>query len=145
MLTELCLYLNNWFDRNQPHYFGDFIISNGALRSVSEGDILVPNQYYRIVGSVFNDGVYKHDSEQLIDETFNGAVWMMAVPPDVISTATEIAMWQAKYGGVDSEAMSPFSSESFGGYSYSKSSSNTSTNPTWQTVFNDRLRRYRKI
>ena len=145
MLTELCLYLNNWFDREQPKYFGNFTISNGVLRSVSEGDILVSNQYYRVCGSVFNDGVYKHNSEQLIDETFNGAVWLMAVPPDVVSIATEISMWQQKYGGADSEAMSPFQSESFGGYSYSKSSSNTSSNPTWQTVFSDRLRRYRKI
>lgn len=150
MLTEMCLYLKNWFDFEQPKYFGIFKIENGALTSLNDGDILVPNQYYRIVGSTFNDGVYKHSGETLIDETFNGAVWLMAVPPDVVSLATEIKEWQTKYGGVESENMSPFSSESFGGYSYSKLSGGTknssvNSTPTWQGVYADRLARYKKI
>ena len=73
----------------------------------------------------------------------------MAVPKDVISLATEIGLWQAKYGGVDSENMSPYQSESFNGYSYTKASGSASGSvssvPTWQSVFGDRLRRYRKI
>lgn len=146
MLTELCLYLKNWFDRNQPKYFGLFEIRNGIL-SIVNGDIIIKTgQYYRIVGSVFNDGVYKHGSEHLIDETFDGAVWLMAVPPDVVSLATEIAAWQTKYGSSDSTNMSPFNSESFAGYSYSKSGGGGSSSvPTWQSVYADRLRGYRKI
>lgn len=144
MLTELCLYLKNWFDRNQPKYYGLFEIRDGVI-SIINGDIIIKmNQYYRIVGSVFNDGVYKHGSEHLIDETFEGAVWLMAVPADVITLSTEIAAWQAKYGTVDSTNMSPFNSESFAGYSYSKSGGSSSV-PTWQSVYADRLRRYRKI
>ena len=150
MLTELCLYLKNWFDLDQPKFFGRFKIENGTLISLNDGDMgILENQYYRIVGSTFNDGVYKHGSEQLIDESFNGAVWLMAVPPAVISLVTEIALWQEKYGSVDSSNMSPFNSESFAGYSYSKSSGGSSASsssvPTWQGVFADRLRRYRKI
>ena len=147
MLNEICMYLKNWFDYRQPKYFGEFKIENGVLTPDVE---IKENQYYRIVGSLFNDGVYKKGSEELTDETFNGAVWLMAVPKDVITLATEIAMWQEKYGGVSSENMSPFQSESFGGYSYSKASGGNneatgSSVPTWQGVYGARLRRYRKI
>lgn len=151
MLSQICLYLKNWFDRNQPKFFGKITISNGVITSPYEfGELCKAKQYYRIVGSVFNDGVYKHGSEELTDEEFDGAVWLMAVPPDVVGLAGEIADWQAAYGGVNSQNMSPYQSESFGGYSYSKSSGNSSSGsgssvPTWQAVFYDRLRRYKKI
>jgi hypothetical protein len=105
-------------------------------------------QYYRIIGSTFNDGVFKHGSESLIDETFDGSVWLMAVPPDFVSLATEISMWQEKYGTAESENMSPYASESFGGYSRTKASGGSSSKssvPTWQGVFADRLGRYKKI
>lgn len=150
MLSELCLYLNNWFNYNQPRFYGLFKVEDGVLISINDGDMGIKDgQYYRIIGSVFNDGVYKHGSEELIDEDFNGAVWLMAVPRDVISLCTEIETWQEQYGSATSSNMSPFQSESFGGYSYSKSSggsaeSNSSV-PTWQAVYADRLRRYKKI
>lgn len=150
MLTEICLYLKNWFDFKQPKYFGKFTIEDGVLSYSGTGMVIQTNQYYRIVGSVFNDGVYKKGSEQLTDEVFEGAVWLMAVPKDVISLATEIGLWQAKYGSLDSQNMSPYQSESFGGYSYSKSSGGNAENsgssvPTWQSVYGARLRRYKKI
>ena len=151
MLSELCLYLKNWFNWNQPKYIREFTISEGHIVDFDEDTEIQTNQYYRIVGSVFNDGVYKHDgSEKLIDETFNGAVWLMAIPPDVIGLAAEIEAWQEKYGGVDSQSMSPYQSESFGGYSYSKGSGGNSVNSdasvsTWQGAFADRLKRYKKI
>lgn len=146
MLSAICDYLNNWFDYNQAKFFGDFTVEDGKLNIDAD---IPEGQYYRIVGSVFNDGVYKHDgTESLTAETFNGAVWLMAVPKDLIALAAEIVAWNTKYAGIDSEAMSPFQSESFGGYSYSKASGGTSSSssvPTWQGVFADRLRRYRKI
>lgn len=147
MLSQICLYLKNWFNYNQPKFFGKFSIEDGQLNIA--GDIQ-ENQYYRIVGSVFNDGVYKRGKESLQDEAFDGAIWLMAVPQDVIDLAAEIAAWQAKYGGIDSENMSPYQSESFGGYSYSKGSGGSSEKtgssvPTWQSVFGARLRRYKKI
>ena len=151
MLSEMCLYLKNWFNWNQPKYFGKFKVEDGVLISLNDGNMgIKTGQYYRIVGSVFNDGVYKHGSESLIDESFDGAVWLMAVPPDAESLATEISLWVTKYGGVDSQSMSPYNSESYGGYSYSKSgggssSVSASSVPTWQSVFADRLGRYRKV
>lgn len=152
MLTIICHYLKNWFNYGQPKYFGTFTIKDGQL--VKEGayanTAIQENQYYRIVGSVFNDGVYKHGTETLTDETFDGAVWLMAIPQDVISLAEEIEAWQELYGGIDGQNMSPYQSESFGGYSYSKASGGSSSSsdslvPTWQGVFADRLRRWKKL
>lgn len=147
MLTELCKELNNWFNYNQPKYFGDFAISEGRL--VNDHD-LQDGQYYRIVGSLFNDGVHEHPADDLVDEIFNGALWAMAVPPSVIELAQKIQDWQDKYGGVDSEAMSPYQSESFGGYSYTKKSGGGSDGSadiagSWQGAFASELNQWRKI
>ena len=149
MLTELCKELNNWFNYNQPKHFDVFKIENGQI----VGDYgLQDGQYFRIVGSVFNDGVYKHPAEDLEDEIFDGALWEMAIPRDVISLAEDIEDWKDKYQSLDSPAMSPFTSESFGGYSYSKGSSgsgsssgNIDLSRTWQGAFADRLNHWRKI
>lgn len=146
MLTELCKEINNWFE--YAKFFGTFTIEDNVITgnySLQDG------QYFRIVGSVFNDGVYKFGDElDLADETFTGAIWAMAVPKEVIALADDIKDWSDKYLGVDSAAMSPFNSESFGGYSYSKSggsssSGNVDLSGTWQGAFADRLNHWRKI
>lgn len=144
MLTELCQELRNWFDLDRR--FGTFEISGGTLTA----DFLKPNQYYRIVGSVFNDGVHKYAdaTDTLTDETFDGAVWALGIPKAVIDLSDEIDTWQSKYGA-DSPAMSPYVSESFGGYSYNKGSSNVGSNSytgtSWQAAFASRLNKWRKI
>lgn len=153
MLTELCQELRNWFERDK--YFGTFAIEGGQLADCS---FLQDGQYFRIIGSVFNDGVHKYEPnninrEQFHDEVFKGAIWAMAVPPAVIALSDKIDEWTDKYDGVDSANMSPYSSESFGGYSYSKSSgggSSASKNrgngaPTWQSMFANELNKWRKI
>lgn len=56
-IFEVCSYLKNWFDRNQSKYFGNVSIINGAL---SETYDLKVGQYFRIVGSTLNDGVYQY-------------------------------------------------------------------------------------
>jgi hypothetical protein len=142
ILTEICEYLNNYFwDKKMQ---GTFTISNGEITvpALKEG------QYFRIIGSVFNDGVHQNPDRNLTDETFEGEVWAMAVPQTVIAIASDVKDWQTKYGNVNSEAMSPFNSESFAGYSYSKSGSgnaNSGSNITWQDVFAGRLNKYRKL
>lgn len=142
-MTEVFQYLRNWFDRNQPKYYCNFKIERGVL----VGDYkLATGQFYRIIGSALNDGVYKYGSDELEDEEFEGAIWLMAVPRDVRNLITEIEAWQEKYGGIDSANMSPYQSESFRGYSYTKASGGSSSSiPTWQSVFADRLGRYKKL
>lgn len=149
MLSEVCAYLRNWFDKNQPKTFGEIVIENGSLSTDCK---LKQNQYFRIIGSTFNDGVYKNDSNlTLTDEVFKGAVWAMSPPLDFINLVAEISAYQTKYGGVDSQAMSPYNSENFfGDYSYSKSSGGSSDTSkdksgTWQGAYGARLARWRKI
>ena len=149
MLTDLCQELRNWFDRNQPKWYGDFTIENGAL--VLSGDIaLKDGQYFRIIGSALNDGVYQYGgNETLTDESFTGSIWAMAVPPTVIALSNEIDEWIEKYESIDSQNMSPFQSESFGGYTYSKGSGGGSVASGgglfWQDVFKGKLNHWRKI
>ena len=150
MLTEVCQELRNWFEKDK--HIGAFTIEGGQL---TDSSFLQDGQYFRIIGSVFNDGVHKYEPtnakrEVLHDEVFDGAIWAMAVPPTVIALSERISAWQAQYGGVSSAAMSPFQSESFGGYSYSKGSGSSSGSggsavPTWKSVFADELNRWRKI
>lgn len=153
MIDELCNELKNWFDETSDgerrRYYGMFHIENGSIDLVGTG--IQEGQYYRIVGSVFNDGVHQHPADDLTDETFIGSVWAMAIPQEVIALSAEIDDWIAKYQTPDSAAMSPFTSESFGGYSYSKGSSSSSTGSgsgqagTWQNAFAARLSKWRRI
>lgn len=150
MLTELCHELKNWFDRDQPKFYGKFIIEDGVIISRNDGDLGIKNgQHFRIIGSVFNDGVHLNPADDLVDEEFDGAIWAMAIPQEFVLLAGEIKAWQDKYGGIDSEAMSPFQSESFGGYSYSKGGSGVSNRAssvtTWSNTFASRLNKWRKI
>lgn len=149
MLTEICQYLRNWFARDK--LLGDFVISGGEL-TYSDGTALslLYGQYFRIIGSVFNDGVHKWGDEEdaLTDETaFDGAVWPMAVPPGMIALDAEITAWQEKNGSLDSYNMSPFQSESAFGYSYAKKYAGGSAQQcvTWQSQFAARLAPWRKI
>lgn len=142
MLTELCQELHNWFDRER--HTGTFTIEGGNITA----PFLVEGQYFRIIGSLLNDGVWQYGAGGLTDETFDGAVWSLGIPLAVLDLAEEIDVWNAKYGGVEGVAMSPFTSESFGGYSYSKTSSGSSASSqaaTWQQMFARRLNRWRKL
>lgn len=148
LMDEICGYLNNWFlvKPNGIHK-GTFEISDGSI----DCDFLQENQYFRIVNSVFNNGVHKYPSSDLSDEEFTGEIWAMAVPPAVIALMDEIQAWNEKYGSANSVNMSPFTSESFNNYSYSKRSgasgngSSGSAPMTWKDAFGARLTRWKKL
>ena len=151
MLNEVCLEIRNFFDRDLPKIFGEITISEGSIVNADFLSVIKENQYFRIVGSVFNDGVYQYTSElKLTDEVFDGAIWLMRVPRDFLTLVAEIEDWQAKYGVVGNDAMSPFNSESFGGYSYSKSGGSASGDgsssggASWQAAYATRLKAYRR-
>lgn len=140
MLTELCAELKNYFlqDRDADIHYGKYTISSGSI----EIPFLIAGQYFRIVGSVLNDGVYQYPVSDLADETFSGAVWAMSVPPAVISLADEIAEWNEK----NAETLaSPYTSESFGGYSYTKATSDDGGAYAWQNQFASRLNKWRRL
>lgn len=145
-LDILCAELKNYFikDRSAIH-LGDFEVKDGM---VSPLDFVKQGQYFRIVGSDLNDGVYLYNGEpmDLKDEVFNGAIWAMSVPPIVLALAADIDAWRAKNEALDSENMTPYTSESFDGYSYSKGgNSRGGTATSWQSQFADRLKPYRRL
>lgn len=142
MLYELCLELNNFFE--YAKYIGDITIEDGNVKT----EFLSDGQYFRIVGSVFNDGVYQYPQTELKDETYHGGIWAMAVPNEVIALADEIEEWKEKYLSVNSQAMSPYTAESFGGYSYQKdgpSGGEGASQISWQSIYADRLKGWRKL
>lgn len=141
MLNEICGYMKNWFSDDSDKHFGTFKIENGKIMPL---DFVQPGQYFRIVGSVFNDGIYCNDDTlQLIDEVFSdGAVWSMRIPKEIIDLDAEITAWMEK--NADTLA-SPYSSESFGGYSYTKASGSNNSGYTWINAFRKRLERWKKI
>lgn len=141
MIEQILNYIHNYFEKDIVH--GTFTVSSGAL----DVDFLQDDQYFRIKGSVFNDGVHRFPTSDLIDESFHGEIWAMAVPPAVIALSNEIEEWVTKYGD---QMDSPYQSESFGGYSYTKKSSGGSVNDgndasDWRSVFRTRLNHWRKI
>ena len=155
MLTELCQYLKNWFELDQIS--GKVTITDGNITVVSDSLLfsdgnpatILPGQYIHIEGSVYNNGVFQYGEDQLTDETFNGTVWLMGVPQAIIDLDAKITEWRQKYESVSSPAMSPFNSESFKGYSYSKGTVSNGAGAEgalgWQTVFYPQLAPWRKI
>lgn len=139
MLTEICAELKNYFlkNREQDIHTGTFTITDGTI----DLDFLQNGQYFRIVGSVFNDGVHQYQDGTMTDETFEGAIWAMYVPKHIEELANEIESWIADNSDVIN---SPYSSESFGGYSYSKATGDSVT-ATWQGQFKNRLDPYRRL
>lgn len=133
MLEELLFHLKNWFVKSSQN--GRFTIEGGELSL----PFLVEGQYYRISGSIFNDGLHYVGDTTLSDETFDGTVYALAIPKAVINLAAEIEAWQEKNG------MSPYQSESFGGYSYTKATDSNGVPVTWQSEFRGRLNPWRKI
>ena len=138
ILTEICAEIRNYFEVPNGRHFGTFTISGGSIAPL---DFLQEGQYFRIVGSVFNDGVYQYPATSLTDEVFEGAVWAMAVPPTLIALSAEIE----EYNKSDAGNASPFTSESFGGYAYTKATDASGAPIGWQKAFASRLNRWRKL
>lgn len=128
---EMCASLRNYFALDPIS--GEFTIKDSEITVPG----LVRGQYFRIDGSVFNDGVHRYGEIAMNgDETFTGTITPMAVPPAFEAVASEIEEWKQKNADVIN---SPYQSESFGGYSYTKGSA------SWQGVFAKRLNRWRKL
>ena len=142
MLTEICAEIKNYFSYGKDKHAGDFKIVEGTIVGLD-----LPTEYFAIFGSHFNNGVHKVSDVDLIDEEFHGAVWIMSPPAAFLALVNEIKAWQAANGAVDSSAMSPFNSESFGGYSYTKSAGYAAAanqSNGWQGAYADRLKMYRR-
>ena len=148
MLTEVCQYLRNWFEREK--LFGWFKVEGGILTRMDGTALpILDEQYFRVVGSVFNDGVHKlgDSADVLKDEpAFPGAVWLMSVPPVIVQLSDDVDAWKTANAAA---LASPYLSESFGGYSYSLRSGSDAggqaTGLSWESQFASRLGPWRKI
>ena len=167
-IEALCAETHNWFT-DKP-VIDDWKIEGGSLAL----PFLSVGQFFRIVGSKFNDGIYimgpdgkvAHDIDwklpfeeghtwdpiptviwkevegfTLADEEFHGGIWPMSIPKSFIQLAEEIKT----YNDSDMAKPTPYISESFGGYSYSKGVGSTgNADNSWQKVFGTKLKRWRK-
>ena len=134
MLYTIMKSIKNFFPTSKC-VDGEFIIEGGtiSLPFISEG------QYFLIEGSVMNDGVYCYPVDSLSDEAFNGFVTLLNPPKDFLDLVSEIESY------VKTNAPSAYTSESFGGYSYSKSSNSGGGLADWSSAFRERLNVWRRV
>ncbi len=119
-------------------YGGEFEVKNGGI----ELPFLLDGQYFRIVGSVFNDGVYQYPATELKDEKFCGAIWALAIEPAFLDLVEKIEAWETenrkKNKGI-------YQSESFAGYSYTLKTGRNGRAYSWKDEFYSDLQKWRKI
>lgn len=135
MLEEILMYLNNWFTVPDGKTVGTYKVENGSITL----PFLKDGQYFRIVGSIHNDGLHQYPASDLTDEKFEGVIYPLAIPKVIIRLSEDISAWAAK------NEPSAFTSESFGGYAYSKATNEKGIAAGWEDVFSSRLAPWRKL
>lgn len=139
MLEAVLNHLHNWFPVHGAARTGAHEIVSGELMA----DYLKPGQYFRIEGSVFNDGLHRWPCSEvdcLVDEAFDGTVTPLAVPKAVIELAEKIGEYCEKNPATDKV------SESFGGYSYSRGTDgNGAASGGWTLAFRKELNCWKKV
>lgn len=138
MIYDVMKSINNFFEDENGYNYGTWEIKDGLITL----PFLLNNQYFRIIGSVFNDGVYKYDANlELVDETFDGTIVALKPPKAFMDLVDEIQAFNDKYGTI-----TPYTSESFQNYSYSKASGTNGTGQiTWMDAYRSKLNKWRKL
>lgn len=142
VLEDVLGYIHNWFERDTLST-GECVIEDGTLPA---GLGIPEGAWYRIQGSLLNDGMHLRGDDGLVDEAFTGTITTHAIPKALLAVVEEVSEWTRTYGFA---ASSPYQSESFGGYSYSKGSQGTTSGGTpssgWQAAFAGRFTKWRKL
>lgn len=133
MLYEVMNSIHNFF--TYESHDGTFRILNGSLAL----PFLRNGAFFRISGSLLNDGVYQYPA-QLMDEEFTGNVSLLAPPKSFLQLVSEIEKYeeQASKAGL-------YKSESFGDYSYTLLADESGGVLSWQSRFKYRLNAWRKM
>ena len=139
MLEEVLGYLKNWFMVEKIN--GEFVIDKGKIQFPEGATIPEPEQYIRIFGSVFNDGLHMMFDDSLTDEVFTGTIWLLAVPTAVIKLSMEIGEYMLEMPN----PATALKSESFDGYSYTRITRSDGTLVDWRDAFYHKLARWRKL
>jgi len=147
MIEQVCATIHNYFETDKNTgipmiYPNRYKIENGSITL----PFLLENQYFRILGSEMNDGVYQYPATGLTDETFDGVIWKMRPPKAFLEMVAEIEDWMDKYGDT---MKNPYQSEDvIGVYRYTKMTTGKVTGDyiaTWDNVFKDRLKEWRRL
>lgn len=141
-MNKILSYLKNYFYRFGEK--GTYAITDNQIEVRGN---YVAGQYIRLTGSLLNDRVVKVENvedntitlTEAINEVFDGAIYSLAIPRELIELAEEIKAYEkdTPKGG--------YVSESFGNYSYSKATGQNGGVANWKDVFKDELKPYRKI
>lgn len=149
MIDEVCAYIHNYFevDDNTGErmiYPDTYTISGGVITL----PFLIAGNYFRIIGSELNDGIYKYPvaNGTLDDETFTGVIWKMRPPKEFLKIVENIEDWVDKYGDV---MRNPYQSEDvIGVYRYTKMTTGKVTGDyiaTWQNAYKNQLNQWRRL
>lgn len=148
-LEDILYHIHNWFERDAVPVRGCEIQDGALPASVTSG--MVARQWYRIEGSLLNDGLHQHPATDLEDETFDGTVTSLAIPRPLLRVAEEIQEYiDATADARQTALASPYASESFDGYSYELRSDLTANSGSqgltgWQAEFASKLNTWRKM
>lgn len=140
-LSRICARLKNHFLRDK--YNGTFTLVSGTAPLTA----LLDGQFFTIVGSALNDGVFQNTAESLSKlkpETFTGHIWTMSVPVDFLELVEDIDKLNAKVEELGLQDKG-YASESFGGYSYSLNGSAPAYMQEWAKRINSGLSVYQKM
>ena len=132
-LFELLTYLRNFFP-GKKWEFSDFQITGGKIELPELWD----GSHYLVEGSRRNDGIHVYGDNDLLPETFTGTVTELCIDKQLLKKWVSINNWCREN---EKLIYSPYQSESFGGYAYTKTTVTTS----WKSVFADDLRPWRKL
>lgn len=149
MLLELMKECRNFFEIGVSGYVtkcdDTYTIASGVLSPVP--DDLTVGQYFAIVDSVLNDGIFLLGADgaitgdySAVDEEFTGTIYPLKVPRDFVQLATDITSWRTNAG-----ESSPYVSERFPDYQYQKAQGANGAAITWQKQFADRIAPYRRM
>lgn len=144
MLEEILAYLHNWFIVDTQH--GKFAVKDGILTGCSLP--LFDGQRVRISGSAAWDGVWTwhtggplcdsddKTTENRADEQFAGTLNSLGIPWELVKRSQEIKAWTLENAKTIN---SPYQSESFNGYSYSKAVTADGGAFDWRAMFGREL------
>lgn len=145
LIEQVMLHLHNRFDAGS--HKAKVKAEGGSasgLGSVPDG------AWYWVDGTTFNDGLHRQGVSDWTDEEAACTVTVCAVPKALLCVVSDIAEWrEANRAASLKAAASPYTSESFDGYSYSLrgdlAGSDGSSLSDWQAQFASRLNPWRKI
>jgi hypothetical protein len=135
VIDAVMKHINNYFVVDSHDVELNVVNGSADLPFLQEG------QYYLIAGSVFNNGVHVYGNGGLTEETpVSVTVYSLAPPKAFLDVVDEITAYQEK-----NQDVTGYTSESFGGYSYSKGTGTNGAPIGWKEVFSSKLNDWRKL